>query len=1148
MNIRKTIITAIVGLTLVATIVPVSNVNALTIEELQAQINMLMAQLAQLQGSTPSSPSGVPAVCTGITFTRNMTVGATGSDVKCLQAILNQSASTQVAVTGAGSPGNETSYFGPLTLAAVKKFQAQNGMIPANQVGPMTRARLNQILAGGIIDPGLPPIVPLPTGSVSAVLSSTTPVAGALINSQASAGVLDINFVGTGTVTSVTFQRTGISTQNTLSAVYLYDGATRITDGYSFNSTGSLTMNGLSIPVNGSKVISVKVDTASDAVSYASSIAVSLTSFVANGVTTISNVAGNTFMIVTGSAATAYMGTNTATSTANVNAGTSQYTMWSDTVQVNTRTIQLKGMNFKIIGSAPTNALSNIKLFVDGVDTGVVAVMGTIQGSNYAMFNFASPVTLATGTHTIDVRADIVTGANRTVQLSVDQAADMTLFDPQVGVNLAILGTAGVTFTADSGTTVTILTGSSTFVIDPTFTSQTNITAGATNATIGKFLIHGYGEDVKVSTLYITPKITSGTAGDCTTSAAGVVTSASGTTCGISNVTLYFNGSQVSTQQNSTATGDSTAVDTLTFTLGSQMIIPAGQDSVLEVKADMQTTDSVNYTAGTVITTVEGGDGTAYDDNATGQSSSAIIDLPTTDVATTGLSISSASLVVSKNTGYANTTINPNTVNAKIGSYTVQNQSSSEAVRLTTLTVALYDAGDDAALSASTTPTLNNFSALKTSDTTGSGSSPIQPSASNTFSVNDVLQPGASMVIDIFANTGSESGATYALYTKLTVASIGAVSNISSAGTAQTGQTITLGTGAVQTPSLVSASSTPAQFIASSVSSPAVSGSQASFNFVSTSAPSTISELKFTVTGSDANPSQTVTQICVGSACASPAVVSGTQTVYLTGLNLAVPTGAGLTQNVLVTYAGIGSGGVIPNKTSAVTLTYVKYTSGGTTATLCASGCTTAMTAVAAPTMTLVSSVPTVVVTNTTSDGLNIATENKIGEVTITASSKGAIKVNDLQFTVASSGFTTNPTFTLARIADGSTTVTGSGCGQGTGGQASQTIFCEFGTSGNTFTTETGVADVEVNTDFDGYIIAAGTSKTFSLYATVTGGNTGTNDASISTSLVAAGFNWDDTSYAVFVADDSAANPSDGTGLTGASIYNFPTNSYSVHQ
>lgn len=38
---------------------------------------------------------------------------------------------------------NDTGYFGPITLAAVKKYQAANGIINTGFVGPLTRASLN---------------------------------------------------------------------------------------------------------------------------------------------------------------------------------------------------------------------------------------------------------------------------------------------------------------------------------------------------------------------------------------------------------------------------------------------------------------------------------------------------------------------------------------------------------------------------------------------------------------------------------------------------------------------------------------------------------------------------------------------------------------------------------------------------------------------------------------------------------------------------------------------------------------------------------------------------------------------------------------------------------------------------------------------
>lgn len=73
-------------------------------------------------------------------FTRSLTLGSTGADVKALQQLLN-SAGFTVAISGTGSPGRESSYFGSLTRAALARYQAAHGIKPSfGYFGPITRA------------------------------------------------------------------------------------------------------------------------------------------------------------------------------------------------------------------------------------------------------------------------------------------------------------------------------------------------------------------------------------------------------------------------------------------------------------------------------------------------------------------------------------------------------------------------------------------------------------------------------------------------------------------------------------------------------------------------------------------------------------------------------------------------------------------------------------------------------------------------------------------------------------------------------------------------------------------------------------------------------------------------------------------------
>jgi hypothetical protein len=67
-------------------------------------------------------PGKTPTLNSQQSFTRTLRFGMTNNDVKRLQIFLNAQGFT-VSKKGAGSPGHETTYFGPATKAALMKFQ-----------------------------------------------------------------------------------------------------------------------------------------------------------------------------------------------------------------------------------------------------------------------------------------------------------------------------------------------------------------------------------------------------------------------------------------------------------------------------------------------------------------------------------------------------------------------------------------------------------------------------------------------------------------------------------------------------------------------------------------------------------------------------------------------------------------------------------------------------------------------------------------------------------------------------------------------------------------------------------------------------------------------------------------------------------------
>lgn len=108
------------------------------IEKLQQQVEELKRQLAQLQLQIAFQTTNQTNQSCSLAFGQDLYYGLTSSEVKCLQqflANLGESIYPEKLITG---------FYGPLTQAAVQRYQALKGIITTGYFGPLTRATANQ--------------------------------------------------------------------------------------------------------------------------------------------------------------------------------------------------------------------------------------------------------------------------------------------------------------------------------------------------------------------------------------------------------------------------------------------------------------------------------------------------------------------------------------------------------------------------------------------------------------------------------------------------------------------------------------------------------------------------------------------------------------------------------------------------------------------------------------------------------------------------------------------------------------------------------------------------------------------------------------------------------------------------------------------
>ena len=1029
---------------------PMAHAASLSSAQVQSILSLLSsfgadsATIANVQAALTGQPStggsSTTTTSSSCSFTKDLTMGSSGSEVTCLQKAL--------IAGGFSIPAGATGYFGGQTKTAVIAWQKSAGVSPAaGYFGSVSRAHWNLggTTTGGTTG-GTGTVV---TGNgLKVALSATSPNGSVLVQGQGIGDLGDFVFSNPTSapvnVTGVTFNRIGVSNDSTMTNVYLYNNGTRITDsaGVSSGQFSWNDANGLfTVPAGGTYTVSVRSDIAGS--TSGQQIGVSLVSVSSTGTldSSVSFPINSGYQTISAAnLATVTYGANTTPSTTTISPQ-NDYPVWQNTLSVSTNPVKLTSMRFTNLGSIDGSYLTNLRLYVDGTQVGsAVASMSSDRSVTFDLSS--SPVLLSTQSHTIKVLANITGGASRTVEFSVQRASDAMFVDNQLGQPVTPVNSDGSAFTAQSSGTVTInaVSGSTGVSVSRDAGSPTqNVAVGASNVDWADFDMLASGENTKVNDLYVY-SVTSVHAG------------------GLKNGKIMVNGVQVGSTKD---IGETSASKT-DFSLGSSLILPAGQTTKVSVYADAKTSTSTNLSNNETVTVYLAG----ATSNAQGQSSLQSANVPSSNTGGNTITVSSSSLTATKYTGYGNQTVIAGSNNAKLGAFTLST-GSTEGVTVNTVVLTM---------SAANAASITNLT-LK-DDATGNtlGSIITTPSSSNSFAVNFDVPASSTKTIDVYANvlSGANNG-NIILTVDSTTGGVGDTTGTSASvgGSGVALQTVAVGTGTLSV--AVGANYQTSNNILAGASAVNVG----EFTFTGSNSAYTVNNLAIlipngvarsvtnvTLSYKDANGNaKTVTQALANSG-------TGNATATFTGLGMYVPMNDSANLDVSVgtptiaSGANSGDGIQVTLDTGATAGTFLAQNSAGATVNQVNSG-----TAVASNgTFYVRKSIATFAMVPT---GLTVpATGSPLYKFSITADPAGAIEWTKLVFNVS----TTSATVSNVYLTDDS----------------SGTNLLDSNSTSASTTASTITVDLTKNATQPTYQqIAAGATKTYDLYGTVTGFTTG---------------------------------------------------------
>ncbi len=335
---------------------------------------------------------------------------------------------------------------------------------------------------------------PISTGSgVMVSLSASTPVAKTVPSNATGVVMASYNFTasndGSVVLEHIMVKRTGVGTPSEISKVYLYDGATRLTNGRTVSSsdnTATFSSVNYTIPAGTTRTLSVVADVA-NAASGNHAFSLESASAVSAGGATVTGafpVAGNIMSFSsTPVGLTDVEGNNTYT----VKAGETSVELGRFTVYVsNTEDATVNGLTLYNSGR---DVIGNLKLYrgSDLVATGV-------KSGSYFTFTLANPITVAKGENVaFNVMGDVTSGRDGDIAyLTVRYNTDLKVMGKTYGYNLkpTLAQGTGVSMIEELGTqkqTINVEAGQVTLTFNGPVT--TNVAKNSKDVVLMNFAI-----------------------------------------------------------------------------------------------------------------------------------------------------------------------------------------------------------------------------------------------------------------------------------------------------------------------------------------------------------------------------------------------------------------------------------------------------------------------------------------------------------------------------------------------------------------------------------------------------------------------------------------------------------------------------------